>query len=109
MKFKKMCCSQHSPCYSDIEHQAAEAVRSLALAELDFPAGAAAVTAKLVPLLQWSTLVYDQAKNNEVPRSQSAFVGEVALARVRRANDDPCLLLCLVHGKVKSNDSAVDC
>ncbi|CAM9423810.1 unnamed protein product, partial [Hapterophycus canaliculatus] len=43
-----------------IENQAAEAVRDLAFAELDLPAGAAAVTAKLVPLLEWSRLSYDQ-------------------------------------------------
>ncbi len=57
----RTCCSQHAYFNSAIEHQAAEAVRDLALAELDLPAGAAAVTAKLVPLLQWSTISYDQA------------------------------------------------
>jgi len=46
-----------------IEDQAAEAVWDLALAELDFPAGATAVTAKLVPLLQWSTLSCDQGSD----------------------------------------------
>lgn len=42
-----------------IEDQAAEAVRDLALAELELPAGAEAVTSKLIPLLGWSTLSYD--------------------------------------------------
>lgn len=44
-----------------IEDQAAKAVRDLALAELESPAGAEAVTSKFIPLLQWSTLTYDVA------------------------------------------------
>ena len=43
-----------------IEDQAAEAVRDLALEELELPAGAEAVTSKLIPLLEWSTLGYDK-------------------------------------------------
>ncbi|CAM9764398.1 unnamed protein product [Ectocarpus fasciculatus] len=50
-----------------IEDQAAEAVRDLALAELELPAGAAAVTAKLVPLLQWNKPSYDQANEQSPP------------------------------------------
>ncbi|CAM9126669.1 unnamed protein product [Ectocarpus sp. 6 AP-2014] len=50
-----------------IEDQAAEAVRDLALAELELPAGAAAVTAKLVPLLQWNKPSYDQASEQSPP------------------------------------------
>lgn len=42
-----------------IEDQAAEAVRDLALAELELPAGAEAVTSKLIPLLEWNRLSYD--------------------------------------------------
>ncbi|CAM9764198.1 unnamed protein product [Ectocarpus sp. 8 AP-2014] len=50
-----------------IEDQAAEAVRDLALAELELPAGAAAVIAKLVPLLQWNKPSYDRASQQSPP------------------------------------------
>ena len=43
-----------------IEDQAAEAVRDLALAELELPVGAEVATSKLIPLLEWSTLAYDK-------------------------------------------------
>eukprot|EP00903_Cladosiphon_okamuranus_P008608 g8256.t1 len=51
-----------------IESQAAEAVRDLALAELELPAGAEAVTSKLIPLLEWSRLSYDKADDQVLPR-----------------------------------------
>eukprot|EP00752_Nemacystus_decipiens_P005664 g5126.t1 len=50
-----------------IEDQAAEAVRDLALAELELPAGAEAVTSKLIPLLEWSTLSYDKYNDEVLP------------------------------------------
>lgn len=40
--------------------QAAEAVRRLAVVELEVPAGAAAVTSKLIPLLEWERLACDR-------------------------------------------------
>lgn len=48
--------------------QASDAVRDLALAALELPAGAAAVTSKLVPLLEWGRLSCDSPDDQVMSR-----------------------------------------
>lgn len=67
--------------HSVVLGQVGDAVRDHALAELDLPAGAAAVTAQVLPLLEWGTMGCDCSDDHQ--NFPSAQVGGGLQKQVR--------------------------